>query len=213
MISLTKIKLVRPNSLFKIVQQKYYSEMFRPETQPEFTDKKVRLFECSPKSKGFGTSNKFFAPVSLFFSIMTVKSMYFFRPIRTILWGFPTMVLLRMTTSTMLHAKAIIRHVELLDNGEEILIHTLNGKNFRTRIEDISKPNKEVAGPMLVLYKRMGLNYIPIQVGTGKQLMIIDQDGRFFQEEIMKAVINGITIDLSEQKTESKKGDEDIIDI
>jgi hypothetical protein len=71
----------------------------------------------------------------LFFSYMTLKSLYNFRPFRTIFYGAFTAILAKLNIGMKNNKNYIIREISLLKDGRSVEILTPTGK----RIVDISK--------------------------------------------------------------------------
>lgn len=79
--------------------------------------------------------------------------------------------------------------------GEHCLIRTITSKVLDVKITEISKPDKLKVAPLLMIYKQMNRNYIPIEVQN--QILFLDRDGVMVDEGIVKAICNGIPIDTT----------------
>ena len=106
---------------------------------------------------------------------MWLKSLYFYRPIRTILWGIPSILLVRVYLSSKLQTGVLIKSIDLIDNGEDILITLISGKTLRAKISGIKKPNIAIAGPAMYSYNKAGMNIIPIE--TNGSILMVDGSG------------------------------------
>lgn len=109
----------------------------------------------------------------------------------------------------------MIKDLKLLESGTEVLLTTVDGKSKLVRIEHISKPDKSAVGAAMMMYKQAGLTYIPLKIGN--RVYLLDRDGDFYEEELVRAVSNGVNIDTSkypsDDEEQKSKDDENIIDI
>ena len=117
-------------------------------------------------------------PIWLFTTFMWLKSLYFFRPIRTILWSLPTLILSKTYFSSKLQTGIMIQSIELFDTGEEVLITLVSGYSFKLKISNIRKPDLALVGATMLNYSRVGWNFIPIEAAN--KIFMIDSDGKRF---------------------------------
>ena len=104
----------------------------------------------------------------------------------------------------------LIKRIDLLESAknpdvaEELLIQNLRGESETIPIEAI-RPLKGDTAKEALMSQSLKSTY-PVMVGD--LMMIIDKKGTIFNIEILRAVLNGYKIDLSQIQPPNEKDDE-----
>jgi hypothetical protein len=184
-------------------KEKYYL----PDEQLVFEDKKYLLVESS---KSFTDAINFMQNFVLY-PIMAVCSYFFFKAlikfniISLLFSSFFSYTFFRINFGINTNKKHIIIKMQLLDNGRECEIKTLE-RSFVTDIKYIRRLQVEEGLYLAKNIKNMRKNYIPLSIDT--RLYLIPLVSTVQNQEILSAISNGKYI-----KTEGQIVIEKSIDI
>jgi hypothetical protein len=91
--------------------------VFRPSQPLNFKNNKYLLYEATDEHQSIKKNYRFMIGLDCFLIFMTLRSIYKFRLIRSILWGIPTIIISKMTKGLAVHCAHVITKIELNDNG------------------------------------------------------------------------------------------------
>lgn len=127
-----------------------------------------------------------------------LKNAWMLKPFWSIAWLVPSLFLGKLAMASYLHSSHFIRTVYLLESGEQLRFEYLIGRPKTVNIESIKKPDIDMYAESFGVYGMMATELWPVMVNDNA--FMFDSKGKIYDENLFKAVMQGIKLDLSKDK-------------
>ena len=189
--SLVSAKPFASSSRDDLFNNQKYSDTFKPEHELVFERRVYRLIKTK---NSFLYLKLLVFPVKMYFAYKSLRSIVFFRPMRTIFWAACLGATFYLEENNKKKENYVLEDINLLENGKEVNIK-YNSFYETVPINQIRRLTEEESKYYDSLVPFTGRDYLPLVIRN--KFYVISKRSDILDPEVLAAVSQGKSIDTT----------------